>query len=124
MLINTLELQFDFVGQWHIGLIQNGNFVKYISNQNIVVQSDSANIDLTLIFLGKDHLNAPNSVAKLTNIYYNDLLLNEIINYVEFYTDNADYKVIKNCDYVNLNGSWNLKFSLPDIQHILRERLT
>ena len=124
MLINTLELQFDFVGQWHIGLIQNGNFVKYISNQNIIVQSDSANMDLTLIFLGKDHLNAPNSVAKLTNIYYNDLLLNEIINYVEFYTDNADYKVIKNCDYVNLNGIWNLKFSLPDIQHILRERLT
>lgn len=124
MLINTLELQFDFVGQWHIGLIQNGNFVKYISNQNIIVQSDSDNMDLTLIFLGKDHSNAPNSVAKLTNIYYNDLLLNEIINYVEFYTDNADYKVIKNCDYVNLNGIWNLKFSLPDIQHILRERLT
>ena len=122
--MNRLEIHFEFVGEWHIGITQSGNFINYSKNTNIYFETVDDQIDLAVTFLGKDHINNSNNFAKVTKIYYNDLLLNELLRFSEFNTDNIDYKIIKICDYINLNGIWHLQFSSSDIKNILEESLT
>lgn len=122
--MNRLEIHFEFVGEWHIGITQSGNFINYSKNTNIYFETIDDQIDLAVTFLGKDHINNSSNFAKVTKIYYNDLLLNELLRFSEFNTDNIDYKIIKICDYINLNGIWHLQFSSSDIKNILEERLT
>ena len=122
--MNRLEIHFEFVGEWHIGITQSGNFINYSKNTNIYFETVDDQIDLAVTFLAKDHINNSNNFAKVTKIYYNDLLLNELLRFSEFNTDNIDYKIIKICDYINLNGIWHLQFSSSDIKNILEESLT
>lgn len=121
--MNKVEIQFDFSGIWHIGLQVNGEFVKYFSNSHLVYESQSSDLDINLIFLGKDHLSESDKFVKINKIYYNDLMLDGLISQSIFNTDNHDYKSIVNCNYINLNGIWNLKINNSIVSNEIRNFL-
>lgn len=124
MQLNKLEIHFEFVGDWHIGIIVNGSFVKYVCNQNIEIDIPSSYFTLDLVFLGKDHLQCPNNYAKIINIYYNDLEVNEAIKFSAFNSDNPQYKIITECNYINLNGVWSARFTEPNLISLIRQKIT
>jgi hypothetical protein len=109
--MNKIEIQFDFFGTWHIGLQINNEFVKYFSNEHLYYETDISNLKIDLTFLGKDHSKDSENFVKINKIYYNDLMLDSLIEQSTFNTDNLDYKTIKNCNYINLNGIWQLKIT-------------
>ena len=109
--MNKIEIQFDFCGTWHIGLQINNEFVKYFSNEHLYYETDISNLKIDLTFLGKDHSKDSENFVKINKIYYNDLMLDSLIEQSTFNTDNLDYKTIKNCNYINLNGIWQLKIT-------------
>lgn len=121
--MNKIEIQFEFNGIWHIGLAVNGDFIKYFSNQHLVYESDDDSLDLAVIFLGKDHRNDTENFVKIKKIYYNNLMLDNLIHASVFNTDNTEYKKIIGCDYINLNGIWNLKINNTIIKEKIEQHI-
>ena len=75
-------------------------------------------------FFGKNYKTNPEDYVIIENIYYKDLLLNELFEYTSMTTDNADYSNLTNVDYISFNGIWELKFTQEDVKAILRKKLT
>ena len=75
-------------------------------------------------FFGKNYKTNPEDYVIIENIYYKDLLLNELFEYTSMTTDNADYSNLTNVDYISFNGVWQLKFTQEDVKAILRKKLT
>lgn len=109
-----LELTFETNSVWHIGVVINDEFLEYMPFENnfnkVSVELDTEKTNtVQLIFMGKNHFRSPNSYMQLTELYYNELLMPTLIQEASFQTDNPDYKVIRSCDYINLNGIWTIK---------------
>jgi len=113
-MLTTFELQFKFIGDWHIGVTLNGQFQKYIHNQHLVLELDNSDENsIQLTFLGKDYLNPQHldNVCEITGLYINQLKLNNLIQQSVFKSDNLEYQTINGCDYINLNGIWSINLN-------------
>jgi hypothetical protein len=75
-------------------------------------------------FYGKNYKTNPDDYVIIKDIYYKDLLLNELFEYTSMTTDNADYNNLSNVDYVSFNGVWQLKFTEDDVKSILKRKLS
>jgi hypothetical protein len=122
--MNKIEIQFEFSGIWHIGLSVDDDFIKYFSNQHLIYETNKECFDLAVIFLGKDHYNDTENFVKIKKIYYNDLMLDNLIQNSVFNTDNTEYKNIIGCNYINLNGVWKLKISNTIIREKIEQYIT
>ena len=123
-MINRLELELERVGDWHISAENNFEYCGYFPEGNVVIETADI-VEAAVHFCGKNYKTNSQDYVKIKNIYYNDLVLPDLVEYTEMQTDHPDeYKDLQRVDYVSFNGVWRIRVTDAHIEYLLRKRLT
>ncbi len=124
-MLNLLELELEKQGDWHIGVIVNGNFLFYTTDNTIAIPLKQYPADVQLVFTGKSYNNPEHvdNYCKIKDIHLNQLCFPYLIQQCELCSDHLDYKSIIACDYINLNGIWKITINSDTAKQQLRQMI-
>ena len=123
-MINRLELELERMGDWHISAENNFQYCGYFSTGNVFVETRDI-IDAHVHFCGKNYKTNSQDYVKIKNIYYNDLVLPDLVEYTEMQTDQiGEYANLERVDYISFNGVWRIRIADCTVEYLLRKRLT
>lgn len=127
-MLNTLDIELEkhtTIGDWHIGVIVNNDFLFYTTNEYISIPLNSYPALVQLVFTGKKYNNLmhADNYCKINKLYLNQLVFPYLIQHAQFTSDNPDYKVISACDYINLNGVWRIEIEEHTASQQLRKMI-
>lgn len=122
-MLNCLDLELECRGIWHIGVIVNGEFLFYTTDNFISVPLKQYPAEIQLVFTGKNYNNPEHAdnYCKINCLYLNQLCFPYLIQQSELCSDHSDYKSILACDYVNLNGIWKITINEDTAEQQLRQ---
>jgi len=122
-MLNVLELQLEKHGNWHIGIVVNNDFLFYTTEELITVPLANYPAEVQLIFTGKKYnvVEHSDNYCKVKHLFLNQLEFPYLIQQAKFNSDNLEYKVIDACDYINLNGVWQIDIHQDTAEQQLRK---
>ena len=125
-MLNSLEIHLHKKGQWHIGACVNNDFKFYTTESVVNLELDTEiENNCELIFIGRDYndLSTSDWVCQIKTIFINQLEFPELIKQSTFISDKTDYKIIPECNYINLNGIWKINVNKDTIKTLIKEYL-
>ena len=122
-MLNSLDIKLELYGVWHIAVIVNDNFLFYTTENTLSVPLDRYPAKVSLVFTGKNYNNPEHAdnYCRIKNLYLNQLKFPYLIQQACLCSDNKDYKYIQACDYVNLNGTWQITIHSDTAQKQLEQ---
>ena len=125
-MLNTLDIQLEkytTIGEWHVGVIVNNDFLFFTTDEYISIPLYSYPATVQLVFTGKKYSDPihNDNYCKINSLYLNQLAFPYLIQQAQFNSDNPEYKIITACDYINLNGVWQIQIQQDTASEQLRK---